>query len=148
MTRTSFTETAAAIITAVLALGPMTGQPAAAQVQVAIPQMQLDAALASCTSAEACAAAIDTLVAGIVAANPGVDVAPVLGSILSAVASAYNAGTLPAAVASVALGAISTVASANGAAQVVAAVSIAASAVEAGDTIDIEAVTEASGSPT
>ncbi|MEY4984043.1 MAG: hypothetical protein RIR62_2309 [Pseudomonadota bacterium] len=138
----------AAIAVASLALAALSVQPAAAQVAVPVPQAALDPVLASCASPVACARAMDALVAQLVAANPGIDIATVLGSIVAAVAAAYNAGNVPAAAATAALGAVSSVAAARGATEVVTAVALASAAVEAGDPIDTEAVAEASASPT
>lgn len=137
-----------AITVASLALSALSAPPAAAQVAVPVPQAALDSVLANCASPAQCTIALEALVARITAANPGVDIATVLGSIVAAVAAAYNAGTVPAAAARAALGAVSSVATANGATQVVTSVALASAAVEAGDPIDTEAVAEASASPT
>lgn len=136
------------LVASVLVMGSVLAQPAQAQVAVPVPQAELDAALASCTSAEACLAAIEVLMAQLVAANPGVDIATILGSVVAAVSAAYNAGTLPAEVATVALESTASVATSSGSPQIAAAITVAVASVASGNAIDLEAIAEASGSPT
>lgn len=121
--------------------------PATAQVAVAVPQAALGATADSCTSATACDAAVQALVDQLVAANPGVDVALILASVVSAIAASYNAGTFPDVAAELALASTAGIASAGGFTAIAASATAAATTVAAGDTIDLEAVAESSGSP-
>lgn len=119
-----------------------------AQEAVVIPEAALTAALSQCTTSEACDAALQALIAELAAANPGVDLSLIIGSVVSTIAAGYNAGTVPAAAAQVALTSAGSIASSNGLTTLAAAATAAAETVAAGDTIDLEAVAEASGSPT
>lgn len=132
---------------AALGLSSVGIAPATAQVAVAVPQAALDATAAGCTSGPACDAAVSALVAQLVAANPGTDIALILASVVSAIAAAYNAGNFPDVAAEFALASTASIASAGGFTAVAAAATAAATSVAAGDTIDLEAVAEVSGSP-
>lgn len=135
-------------IVAAAGLSTLVAAPSSAQVAIAIPEASLTAALSQCTTAEACDAALQALIAELAAANPGVDLSLIIGSVVSTIAAGYNAGTVPAAAAQVALNSAGSIASSNGLTSLAAAATAAAETVAAGDTIDLEAVAEASGSPT
>lgn len=132
---------------AALGLSAVVGSPAAAQVAVAVPQAALETTASSCTSAAACTAAVQALVDQLTAANPDADPALILASVVSAIAAGYNAGTFPDIAAQFALASASSIAAASGFSELAAAAAAAATTVAAGDTIDLEAVAEASGSP-
>ncbi len=134
-------------VTFAAALGFSAVAPATAQVAVAVPQAALGATADSCTSAAACDVAVQALIDQLVASNPGTDPALILASVVSAIAAAYNAGTFPDVAAGFALASAAGIATANGFSALAAAAIAAATTVAAGDTIDLEAVAEASGSP-
>ena len=122
--------------------------PTFAQVGIEISADELSAALGQCTSAESCGVALQKLIDSLVAANPDVDLALVIGSVISAVASGYHAGTISPAAAKVALASAGNIASSNNLTALAVVATNAVATVVAGDPIDIEAVAEASGSPT
>ena len=133
-----------------LTLAPVAGlaqEAGAPAVAVDVPAGALEELRAACVSQDACVLAIQALVAQLTAANPGVPVASILGSVAATVAEAYNSGALPAAVVSVALSATASVAEVSGVTQLATAIEVAIAAVEAGEPIDTEAVAEGSGSP-
>lgn len=136
------------LLVATFALGQVPARQADAQVAVTVPQDALADTIALCTDADACVLALEALIARLAAANPEAPLSIVLGSIVASVAAQYNAGALPATVASVAFDAASRVAAANYEAEIVAALDVAIAAVAAGDPIDVVAVAEASASPT
>lgn len=121
--------------------------PSFAQVAVQFPQDTIVATVASCSSDSDCKAAIQALLDQFAAANPDVDPALLLASLVSAIASAYNAGLIPAIASQFALTAVASVATAAGFDQIAQSASQAASVVASGGTIDLEAVAEVSGSP-
>lgn len=128
--------------------------PAAhAQVAIDIPAASLDAALSQCASASSssdgtCAAALQILIEQLIAANPEANAELVVGSVISAIASGYNDAAIDPAVAQAALASLASVASSRGLTTLATVATNAASTVVAGDPIDLEAVAEASGSPT
>lgn len=128
-----------------LALLPMA---ASAQVAVVVPQASLDAAFAQCTDEASCLVAIEALIAELIAANPGVPEAEIIGSVATAVASAYNDGDLSPEVAQVVLASVGTAASERGLTELAASISTSIEAVVAGEPIDLEAVAEGSASET
>jgi len=132
---------------AVLGFSSMVVLPASAQVAVDIPQEALSATAASCTSGDACAVAVQALIDQLVAANPGTDVSLIVGSVVSAIAAGYNAGSFPAVAAQFALASAASIATASGLTELAATATAAATTVASGDPIDLEAVAEASGSP-
>lgn len=121
--------------------------PVQAQVAVPVPAPALSSALAGCTTEADCIAAIEALVAALSAANPGVPVETIIGSVAAAVASAYNSGAVVAGVARVALASVAQVAEAGGLTQLAASVRLAVADVVAGNPIDLEAVAEGTASP-
>lgn len=137
-------------VAAVAAIGfSLTGaQPTLAQVAIEISSDDLAAALAQCTSPANCDVALQALIDRLVAANPEADLSLVLGSVISAIASGYNAATILPAGAQIALASAASIASSNGLTALATVATQAVETVVAGDPIDIEAVAEASGSPT
>ncbi len=121
--------------------------PARAQVAIEISQDVLTAALSQCTTAASCAVAVQALIDQLVAANPNVDLAVVVGSVMSAIAEGYNNGTISATLAQTALAAAGNIASANNLAALATFAATALTVIAAGDPIDLEAVAQASGSP-
>ncbi|MBC2835109.1 hypothetical protein [Paragemmobacter straminiformis] len=142
----SFRSVLAALSTAA-ALASISGFPASAQVAIEVPAQALGVSLAACSSPSSCDAALQGLIDQLVAANPGADLALIIGSVIAAVAAGYNNGTIPAAVAEAALVSAGGIASSNGLTSLAAVATQAVATVVAGDPIDLEAVAEASGSP-
>lgn len=115
---------------------------------MAISQAAFEAAFAQCTDEASCLVAIEALIAELVAANPGVPEAEIIGSVATAVASAYNDGDLPAGVAQVVLASVGTAASSRGLTELAGSINASIEAVVAGAPIDLEAVAEGSASET
>jgi hypothetical protein len=135
----------AAVILGIFVFSPSDG---AAQVAVTIPSDVLQATLAGCTTQAACAAAIQALVTQLAAANPGVPLSVIVGSVAAAVSSSYNAGAITAPVAQIVLSSAASVASGLGLTQVSNSISLAVASVADGEPVDLDAIADGSASPT
>lgn len=131
----------------VAGVGLIAAGPAGAQVAVPVSQAEVIGAVATCTASKGCEDAIQGLIAELAAANPDVDLQVIIGTVISAIASAYNDGKIPAAAAQAALTATASIATAKGFPDLAVAAASAATVVAQGGTINLEAVAEASASP-
>lgn len=124
-------------------------QPSAAQVAIPIDEAQMATLMEACVDADACTLAIENLVETLFLANREVPMATILGSVAAVVSTAYNEGRIrDNAVARTAMSSLATVAEKNGSTNLAASLRTALEAVVAGVPINLQAVAEASASPT
>ncbi|MGO4909489.1 hypothetical protein ACEN2J_14285 [Pseudorhodobacter sp. W20_MBD10_FR17] len=132
---------------AALILCVSTGFAAAQDVAVNISTADIAALEAGCSAGPACDLAIKALVARLAAANPGVPMSRIVGSVVSAVSADYNAGRISPAVAREFFASATREASARGLTTLSRALTVASASIARGDAISLEAVAESAASP-
>jgi hypothetical protein len=133
---------------AALIVAVATGSARAQDVAVDISDAEISSLSASCASGPACNLALKALIAKVMAANPGLTFEKALASVVASISAGYNAGVVPAAVARTVFNNATKEASIQGLTSLSRSISIAANDVDRGEPIELEAVAEASASPT
>jgi hypothetical protein len=138
-----FGLSAAALIVAVAS-----GSARAQDVAVDIGIAEILTLSEGCASGPACDMALKALIAKVMAANPGLTFERALASVVASISAEYNAGKAPAAAVKAVLNGATKEANTQGLTSLSRSISIAANGVERGEPIELEAVAEASASPT
>jgi hypothetical protein len=133
---------------AALIVAVATGSARAQDVAVEISGPDISSLSASCASGPACNLALKALIAKVMAANPGQTFERALASVVASISAGYNAGVVPAAIARTIFNGATKEASIQGLTSLSRSISIATNEVDRGDPIELEAVAEASASPT
>ncbi len=132
---------------AALILSLSSGFAKAQDVAVDVAAQDIAALSASCTSSAACELALKALIAKLVSANPAVSAETALASVVAQVSADYNAGRIPASIAKdIYAGAIKS-ANSSGLTTLSRSIAIAANQAGRGDPVNLEAVADASVSP-
>ncbi|MFN5825813.1 MAG: hypothetical protein ACK446_02010 [Rhodobacterales bacterium] len=129
-------------LTAIMALSPVVGSTAFAQTQVQISQSDIQTLLSSCAvGGVECAAALESLMTSVRAANPTLSVSAMAAAVAAEVAAAYNLGSVSP---SVARAVFLSIESTPGVSQTLAAAVITSvSAIDEGQSIGIDAIADA-----